>query len=166
VERAEVLTTYLGMRSHLHLCIEHAPPTYDGRETTTRGAPEDVRKLTLQRAFMTLYHSGTLPGIVSDPGHGNGQILVSLAVTGVHRRRASPTPNFIGRGLEGGPQRFRCLACRSRADQRAASMNEVFSMILRYWVVTSCWLRWLEVMATSSISRVALLASARAMCSS
>jgi hypothetical protein len=45
LERAEVLTTYLGRRLDLHPYSEHAPrPTYDGRETTTRDAPEDVRE--------------------------------------------------------------------------------------------------------------------------
>jgi hypothetical protein len=53
--------------------------------------------------------SEPFPGLSPTPGHGNGQILVSLAVIGVHRRRVSPTPNFTGRGLEGGPQRFRCF---------------------------------------------------------
>jgi hypothetical protein len=46
VERAEVLTTYLGRRSHLQRRIEHAPQIYDGRETSTREAPKDVRKPT------------------------------------------------------------------------------------------------------------------------
>jgi hypothetical protein len=49
VERADVLTTYLGRRSHLQWCIEHARQIYDGRETSTRDAPEDVRKLTVLR---------------------------------------------------------------------------------------------------------------------
>jgi len=47
VERAEALTTYLGRRSHLQRCIEHAPQIYDGRETSTREAPKDVRKPTV-----------------------------------------------------------------------------------------------------------------------
>ena len=47
---------------------------------------------------------------------------------------------------------------------RAGSMNEVFSTILRYSLVASCWLRWLRAMATSSISRRVLTSWARAMC--
>ena len=42
------------------------------------------------------------------------------------------------------------MRLRSRTVYRVASMNELFSMILRYWLVASCWLRWLRVMATSS----------------
>ena len=42
LERAEVLTTYLGRRLDLQRYIEHAPADIDGRETSTRRALEDA----------------------------------------------------------------------------------------------------------------------------
>jgi hypothetical protein len=47
VERAEVLTTYLGGTRTCSGVSSTPPQIYDGRETSTREAPKDVRKPTL-----------------------------------------------------------------------------------------------------------------------